>query len=318
MWRGKSSEICIRTICRVFLPIAGDMNRVQGAISVGEPGQSPREVDLMNEQWKCLVILDACRFDYFASIYPSYLRGDLKPIRSRGSCTPEFLLKTFKDYYDDVVYISANPYSNSKVPKAGFDAKKHFFRVVDVWRFGWNVDVGTVPPDKVNEAVISWFRRRPEKRFIVHYLQPHAPYLESPHSQRFLLPQPTETSSNLAWNASSRLDWMMRKFEMCTSYAGLDILGLEVRRIVGLPPAGPIDATRRKFGLAGLREAYSSNLRTVLLNVRNLFLSLNCPIVVTADHGEFLGDGGRFGHPCSSDSPIVRNVPWLEVSGAAT
>lgn len=45
-------------------------------------------------------------------------------------------------------YISANPYINSKVAVGGFNAKNHFHRIVDVWRTGWDGELGTVHPKK--------------------------------------------------------------------------------------------------------------------------------------------------------------------------
>lgn len=276
---------------------------------------SPKELDIMSEPWKYLVILDACRYDYFASTHSSFLRGRLRPIRSRGSCTLEFLKKTFTGRYEDVIYISSNPYANSRVPQLGFDAKKHFGKVVDVWLSGWDKSAGTVPPGKVNESALISHRRHPDKRLIVHYMQPHAPYVNSPHSPGYPFPTPTEASIPLEWNHSSRLEKAMRRLEFMTASVGFDILGLEVRRLAGLPPAGPMDAARRRFGLQGLRRAYSHNLASALHHIRKLCMSLTGPMVVTADHGELLGDGGKFGHPCGSSLSLLRHVPWFEVAG---
>jgi len=37
-------------------------------------------------------------------------------------------------------------------------------------------------------------------------------------------------------------------------------------------------------------------------------------IIVTADHGELLGENGEWGHPIGSEKPALRGVPWLEVN----
>jgi glucan phosphoethanolaminetransferase (alkaline phosphatase superfamily) len=39
---------------------------------------------------------------------------------------------------------------------------------------------------------------------------------------------------------------------------------------------------------------------------------VNCIVVVTADHGEHLGEKGRYLH--EEDSEVVRKVPWLVVN----
>lgn len=54
-----------------------------------------KQKNLINERdWDCLVILDACRYDYFEKVYEDYLSGDLRKVLSSGSCTEEWLNKT--------------------------------------------------------------------------------------------------------------------------------------------------------------------------------------------------------------------------------
>ena len=105
------------------------------------------------------------------------MHGELKKAVSVGSSTTEWCKGSFKKRYDDVVYISANPHINSKFEVKGFNAKDHFFRVIDVWKWGWNEGLGTVHPKKVNEAVQTFKDNYSDKRFIIHYLQPHEPYI---------------------------------------------------------------------------------------------------------------------------------------------
>ena len=68
----------------------------------------------MAADWDVLIILDACRHDYFAEAYGDFFRGKLEQRISLGSSTPEWRIKTFKKTYNDIVYISANPYINSR------------------------------------------------------------------------------------------------------------------------------------------------------------------------------------------------------------
>ena len=51
----------------------------------------------------------------------------------------DWLNKVFLNFYKDIIYISANPYINSKIEVKDsygfkFDAKKHFYKIVDVWK----------------------------------------------------------------------------------------------------------------------------------------------------------------------------------------
>lgn len=75
--------------------------------------------------------------------------------------------------------ISANPYINSKTEVKGFNARKHFYKIIDVWDSGWNDELGTVPPENVNRIALNIIKQfaHVQKRFIIHYLQPHFPYI---------------------------------------------------------------------------------------------------------------------------------------------
>ena len=86
-----------------------------------------------------------------------------------------------------------------------------------------------------------------------------------------------------------------------------------LRPWLGLGPASPMDAVRRTHGNAGLREAYRRNLVFVLTHVRPLVDCLTGRIVITADHGELLGEDGCYSHWSGSDHPLLREVPRLVI-----
>ena len=108
------------------------------------------------DDWKYLIVIDACRFDYFEKIHEKYFKGTLTKLTLDSRHTMEWLNKTFPYYYDDMIYISANPFVNSKIEmmdqyKYKFDGKKHFFKVIDIWHTGWDESIGTVLPDTVSK-----------------------------------------------------------------------------------------------------------------------------------------------------------------------
>jgi len=76
-----------------------------------------------------------------------------------------------------------------------------------------------------------------------------------------------------------------------------------------------MDATRRKYGTSGLRKAYRENLEIVLRYVAVLCYELSGTIVITSDHGELLGENGKYGHKCGSKDPLLLEVPWFRVTG---
>lgn len=63
-----------------------------------------------------------------------------------------------------------------------------------------------------------------------------------------------------------------------------------------------------------LRKAYTINLKLGLEFVQKIVQRSPAQrIVVTADHGELLGEDGKFGHNGHQNHPILRTVPWFEV-----
>lgn len=119
--------------------------------------------------WDVLVVLDACRRDYFKKI--NDLKGKLVEIEVESSDTLTWLMMNFPHRYP-YIYVSANPYCNSKVKVGDFFAPAHFKKVVDVWLFGWDEKLMTVPPNKVTTFALPYVN---EERTIIHYIQPHFP-----------------------------------------------------------------------------------------------------------------------------------------------
>ena len=77
-----------------------------------------------------------------------------------------------------------------------------------------------------------------------------------------------------------------------------------------------MDAIRRKYGVNGLRKAYRENLRIVLEHVAELCDELlrhkpSARIVIASDHGELLGENGKYSHGIKD--PYTLEVPWLRV-----
>ena len=278
------------------------------------------KVSVMEEGWDHLIILDACRYDYFSKVYRDYLRGKLKKAISLGSDTVEWCKKSFRKRYNDVVYISANPIVNSKVEVEGFTARKHFHRVVDVWDRGWDEKLGTVHPKEVNKATQKLKDDYPHKRFIIHYLQPHYPYLvyklRTPRgrpkiSHGRILRSPAQPP--LSVRARMKLLHACVYLAKHTTSWQIPTTSWKIRGLLNLPPASPMDAVRRRIGESGLRQLYKDNLRLVLQYVASLVEDLSGVIIITADHGERLGEGGAYSHRAGLSDPLLLEVPWFKV-----
>lgn len=231
-------------------------------------------INILSEDWDVLAILDACRYDSFAK--RANIQGELKKVRSKASATDPFLRKNLsgKDA-TDAVYVTGNP-QFYRIQNGIYDVDPidcEFYDTINVWQDNWDEEHRTVRPEIVTDAAIRAAENYPNKRILVHYLQPHAPYI-GPTGQEHL---PTDV------------------LNFWTSYKKGEIeVDLEV-----------------------VRQAYHENLDLVLEDVKRLFTEIEGKIVVSADHGEMLGERSgllptrKYGHPIGVHTPGLVEVPWL-------
>lgn len=72
----------------------------------------------------------------------------------------------------------------------------------------------------------------------------------------------------------------------------------------------------RKHGFEELRKLYRKNVRYALSNLEKYIPKFNTSLVLTADHGELLGEYNTYCHEHLDpevDDAILRLVPWFEV-----
>ncbi len=271
--------------------------------------------DIKETDWDILIILDACRYDYFKEIHKNYLKGKLSQRRSKGSNTGEWLKNTFTKKYD-LTYISANPYVNNyglKLPECNpkFDydwkATDHFSDIINVWNNSWDEELGTVHPREVN---ITYFRNKPKKA-ILHYLQPHLPYLKKDSTGSW------ENTIFRVKSKAGREKGITKKFKKIIRPIIRQKIGKknfwELRKLLGLQPRTPFEEAWRKKDNREIKKHYKQNLEIVLESVSNLIKEIDKKVVITSDHGEGLGEKGIWGHPPETHKDILTTVPWFIV-----
>jgi len=231
---------------------------------------NPRGDNVLDRDWDNLVILDACRYDYFAE--EADLPGTTGSIESLGSATYRFIRATFtgRQLYD-TVYVMDNGWYLQLRDEIDTDVHAHYNLHSGSYDVTWaDEELGVVSPECITEYGKRAAEEYPDKRLIVHYLQPHHPFL-GPTGQR------------LEQHSSSLLAVIDQN-----------------------------DGVTRET----LREAYRENLSMVLDEVESLLPALDGRTVITADHGEMLGERHDFlpmrdygHHPGIYNDPTVR-VPW--------
>lgn len=128
---------------------------------------------IMDIDWDNLIILDACRYDTFCEV-----AGNSSYIISMGSSTGEFLEENFAGHkFTNTVYVTANP----NVARYG----KSFHKVIPVYKHEWNEEMGTVLPQAVVDFSLNTEDEYPDKRLIIHFVQPHWPYIKDPEINQY-------------------------------------------------------------------------------------------------------------------------------------
>lgn len=228
-------------------------------------GYNAGGVDVFDADWDTLVVLDACRLDAFRA--RATLPGETERRRSRASMTREWVRANFTGRrLHDTVYVTAN--GNYAAVAEEIGAELH--AVVGLWEDEYRVGPGdeVVPPERVTAAALDAVERFPAKRLLVHYVQPHYPYIGPTGRDRF---DPTSTLTDLADAGVSR---------------------------------------------SVVRRAYAETLDVVLAETRRLLDAVDGRTVVTADHGELLGDRlfpvpmRDYGHPPGIYVDPLVEVPW--------
>jgi len=287
-----------------------------------------RQEKLLGEtDWDLLIILDACRYDYFGKIYPEYLEGELKKAVSPASNTMEWCQKVVKTgIFEDDVIVSANPHINSRMPvgEREFEATNYFKEIHDAWFWAWDEENKTVQPNEVTERSLDILSDCSE-RAIIWYIQPHAPYVTCPLKRRKNpFPKPREKRPMQIGGGEKNIIGKAMEFGVKQLLSPqLMKLAFKLRLKIRGDNAGlgPVRETFLEYGLPELRRFYAENLGEVLSSCRKAcdeFPDKN--VVITADHGELLGEytiGPCFAHPARVRKRELVEVPWLEVDGVA-
>jgi len=156
-------------------------------------------------------------------------------------------------------------------------------------------------PGDVTESAQEAHERFPNKRIIVHYMQPHTPYLgEKGHEMREKLPR-----EHRGWHKYNGL-----QRDEIGPYQGDKEALLDGMSVWDEVKEGHITHSE-------LREAYRENFDILSEYASELIDSISGRVVITADHGELLGDRvfpfrkPQYSHPYYVKSLDLCQVPWF-------
>lgn len=224
--------------------------------------------------------------------------------------TPSWLRETWSSsFFEDILYVSANPFVNSKgIEKNGFDGAKHFGKILDVWEWGCEDSLGIALPEKVAKEARLARAQHPEKRLVVHFLQPHQPYVVELEN---------ENGGELTLWEKALEKFRNRAFKIANLGGGaVGVISDKIKQFLskfGVTGKRPVESFAQTHGDDKLKHAYRENVRRALESTGKLIDRLPGKIIITSDHGEFLGEGGFYGHHYDSEHSIQREVPWMGI-----
>lgn len=231
--------------------------------SLESPGEGD---DIFELEWDNLIVIDACRHDLYEEV-----NGTADSRITKASCTPQFISKNFGRDLDDIVYISANPFLTPEYMEEFTGKKNPFHEVYRTYSHGWDPELNTIPPEKVVEDAIKAEKKYPDKKKIIHFMQPHHPFIESDiEGAKPRLPHKDNEETNV-WE---RLE-------------------------------------KGELSHEEVWKAYRKNLEVLDEPLDKLKKELKGRIVLTSDHGNLVGENGIYGHPEGCEVKILREVPLV-------
>lgn len=255
--------------------------------------------DPVDQSWDNLIILDACRYDILAE--NNIFEGTLDYNVLDSSTSPEFINNYINGKkLHDTVYISANPFTSRISPGTFYKTYTPFQQdntEVKNQKYKLNDLSDSWDPQTVYDLSIDGFEQNPEKRQIVHFMQPHAPYFGK-RAKDLRNELNDEGVRFWAWDES--LDK-----EGCNSDEVLS-------HLLAAAEQGYISKKE-------LSEVYVENLLIVLDYVKKYSESVSGKTVISSDHGEMLGEssilhGDLYGHGRKIYTKELRKVPWFTLS----
>jgi hypothetical protein len=243
--------------------------------------------DVGQEDWDNLIILDGCRYSLFEN--HADMQGSLSCIISQGGHSNEFMEKTFhgRDLHD-TIYITSNPWSEEIGDDVFFLRKTTY---TDEVRGG-----EARLPEDVAQLAVDTFQEYPNKKYIVHFMQPNNPYV-GPKAREY------------------RKQLLEKKGVLCTEMdtPGAKDVSEPKKKVQHLRRA----LRRGYISKEKMMEVYKENLEIVTEHAERVVEELGGKTAVTADHGDMFGERlpplfvREYSHWEGVYTDYLRKVPWL-------
>lgn len=252
----------------------------------------------LGRDWDILILLDACRYDYFERLNP--YKGKLEPYDIGCNGTKKYFQMNFSSNCTDVVFI------NHIILFDEWIKNDTFHKVIHAHEMVWNEEYGTVLPEDNTKLAIEAIKKYPNKRVIIHYAQPHIPFLDR---EPKIVKQ--KTHKQVVYK-NGMTDFIMKKMNICKNlFPPMPFWYIE--KTFG--ESAGIGEIYFKEGFSGMKKSYEYNLKRVLDSISSI-IDLGKKTVITSDHGKIIGEYHMFSHGWYKSKYVTR-VPWFEVENGS-
>lgn len=235
-----------------------------------------QSTNIYEREWDVLLLLDCMTTDMVQEVKGEYdFLDNVGTHRTPGTCSGEWMRRTFNSSYSEEMSNTVHVSSNTSTERM---LNEDDFRILDeVWIDGWSEEIGTIPAREVTNRAIHYGRKFDQyDRMIIHYMQPHLPFVEKDINSNQVTPVGTKGGG----------------------------LNLEELKQEGYSDKELWDAS-----VDNLRYV----LDDVSLLLHNIDAE---KVVISSDHGQAFGDEGIYGHPGNTYIDDLTEVPWVVTSAS--
>lgn len=277
-----------------YLAIMGALQDLYNGLFFSLTSRRPLGTNVFTRDWELLLVLDACRVDAIEEVAPEYDFIDaVDSIWSVGSSSDEWAAKTYTtDYLSKIretLLVSTNPLvlqalREQKYPPVGYSVPLMFA--------DWDV---------VDENDLGEFL-----------------HIGEHHYKKYDLPPSPELMTEHAIKAARRFDFGRTIVHYMQPHIPHGAAAYAEERPPTDLEADPWQCIRNgAVDREDVWENYLDNLRITLDSIEILLKNIDAEkVVITADHGDLIGECGAYGHPAGFVHPAVKKVPWVVTSAS--
>lgn len=231
------------------------------------------------EDWDNLILLDSCRYDILQQTGVFDEEVGYKILRS--STSPEFCEEYIHgNEFQDSIYVTGNPYGAQVDDNIFYNKYSTFNADIKNINKSWH-------PETVYQLAVENHKENPNKRMMVHFMQPHFPYFGDRAEE---LRNELREEGYIFWAWNEELgDEDKNRDDVITTLMAAAKDGL--------------------ISVDDLTEIYIDNIEIAAEYVKKLANEVGGKTVVSADHGEMLR--WKIGHSVDLYTEGLRKVPWV-------